>query len=389
MKILYSHRTKSADGQYLHIKALTDALRDRGHQVEIASPDRASADADHPLDAAAGAGAIRRIIPAPFHEAVERAYSIASYSKLEIHARKFRPDIVYERYCLFYGAGIGLARARAIPLLLEVNAPLAAERAKYGGLAFPRSAAKNEAHIWRSADRILPVTKTLARLVEGAGVPAEKITIVGNAVDSAFTKQHDARNIRQRHAIGDAIILGFAGFVRDWHRLDMVIGYLAARRDRNLRLLIVGDGDACADLRAMARERGVSEKLVITGVIQRDEAPAHVASFDIALQPAATPYSSPLKLVEYLAAGRAIVAPRMENIIETIGDEQAGLLFKPGDEASFAAALDALVESEDLRDQYGEAARSAFSKHGRLWSDNARLVEEISMEERTRHQQRQ
>ncbi|MEZ5921452.1 MAG: glycosyltransferase family 4 protein [Parvularculaceae bacterium] len=378
MKILYSHRTKSADGQYLHIKALTDALRDRGHEVEIAGPGETDGHSVRPLDAKAGANAIRRIIPAPFHEAAERGYSIASFPKLEKHARRFAPDIIYERYSLFYNAGIRLARARNIPLLLEVNAPLASERAKYGGLTFTGSAAKNEAHVWRSADRILPVTNALARLIEEAGVPAEKITIVGNAVDSDFTKQHDARKIRQRYGLGDAIILGFAGFVRDWHRLDMVIRYLAARRDRYLRLLIVGDGDACAELRAMARKHGVTEKLVITGVIQRDEAPAHIASFDIALQPAATPYSSPLKLVEYLAAGRAIVAPRMENIIETIGDEQAALLFEPDDEASFAAALDALIESKDLRDQYGKAARSAFSKHGRLWSDNARLVEEIA-----------
>jgi glycosyltransferase involved in cell wall biosynthesis len=97
-------------------------------------------------------------------------------------AAEFRPDFIYERANLFHLAGRVVAARRRIPLLLEVNAPLAHERARFGGLSLPRLAAGTEHYAWRGADRVLPVTRVLGDMVAAAGVPEERITVVPNGI---------------------------------------------------------------------------------------------------------------------------------------------------------------------------------------------------------------
>lgn len=377
MKILYSHRTKSADGQYVHIRALTDALAARGHDVVMAGPDDRHG-APRPLDARAGEGGMRTLFRGPLRELAEFAYSAPAYARLAAAARRCAPDILYERYNLFHHAGARLARARALPFLLEVNAPLAEERAAHGGLALPAFARWSEGGIWRAADALLPVTAALARHAEAAGVAPEKIHVIQNGVDEAFLAPADPAPIRAAHGLDGKIVLGFAGFVRDWHGVDRAVRYLAARPRDDLRLFIVGDGAARAALEAEAAALGVAEKVVFAGVVQRAAMPAHVAAFDIALQPAATAYASPLKLFDYMAQSRAIAAPAQANILETLTDGVDAALFPPDDERGFFAALDALVADAALRARLGAGARATLVRRDLTWAANAERVEKIA-----------
>ena len=106
--------------------------------------------------------------------------------------------------------------------------------------------------------------------------------------------------------------------MRDWNGLEPVIDQLARTDGQRWFLLVVGDGPARAALEERARDLGVATRVRFTGVVRREEIPALVSAFDIALQPAANPYASPLKLFEYLALGRAIVAPDQPNIREVL-----------------------------------------------------------------------
>jgi glycosyltransferase involved in cell wall biosynthesis len=270
-----------------------------------------------------------------------------------------------------------------LPFLLEVNAPLAEERARHGKLALKSLAEASERAIWRAADRVLPVTHVLARYLEAAGVAPERIEVIPNGVEALFLAEQDPRPVRERHGLRDKIVLGFTGFVRDWHGLDKVVAYLGERRRPDLTLLIVGDGDARASLERQAAALGVGSAVIFTGVVQREEVPAHLAAFDIALQPAVTAYASPLKLMEYMAAGRAIIAPDAPNIRETLsGDE--GLLVRERDVQSLFAALDRLIDSPSLRQSFGAAARASLIRQDLTWDANARRVEQIAEAARAR-----
>ena len=375
MKILYSHRTKSADGQYVHIRELTDALSARGHSLFLAGPEGAGARADKNLNASDSKKMIT--MPRALYEVAELAYSLVGYRQLRAQFNAHQPDILYERYNLYYHAGAWLKARTGIPLIMEVNAPLAEERARHGDLSLTSIAQKSQQSIWRAADMVLPVTNVLADHVRALGVPAEKISIIQNGVGDGFLNAVNDQFVRRQFGLGERTILGFTGFVRDWHGVDRVLRYIGENRDKNIHLLLVGDGPARADLEALAAQLGIAHMLTITGVVQRDEMPAYVAAFDIALQPASVAYASPLKLFEYMGLARAIIAPKQANIEEVLTHGTDAYLFDTAVEGAFEGALNFLVEDTQARQRMGQAARASLDRQGLTWARNAARVEAI------------
>lgn len=375
MKILYSHRTRAADGQNVHIRELTTALAARGHKVIMAAPETetvARADVRQP------ARSLKTWLPAPAYEIAEFGYNLPAYARASRLAKTHRPDVIYERYNLFFHAGIWLKKERNLPMLLEVNAPLSEERTAHGNLALQDLARRSERAIWRTADIVLPVSQALAARVTDAGVPPERIHVIHNGVSEAFLKSYDPALIRQRYGLQNKLVLGFVGFMREWHQVDRTIRFLAADGRDDLRLLIVGEGPARAALEALAAELNVTAQIIFTGAVARAELPGLIAAFDIALQPAVVDYASPLKLFEYMALGKATLAPDSLNITEILTDGKDAMLFDPKDEGAFDKTLARLVEDADLRMRLGAAARESLLRQGLTWAENARRVECIA-----------
>ncbi|WP_234484013.1 glycosyltransferase [Noviherbaspirillum pedocola] len=150
MKILYHHRTRSKDGQYVHIEEMIHALRDLGHEVIIVAPPGSESE-DFGSDAGMVAW-LKRHIPKFIYELMELAYSFVAYRQLAAAVKKHQPDCLYERYNLFLPAGIWIKRRFGLPMLLEVNAPIFEERARYDGLALKGLARWSQAYAWRNAD---------------------------------------------------------------------------------------------------------------------------------------------------------------------------------------------------------------------------------------------
>jgi glycosyltransferase involved in cell wall biosynthesis len=382
MKILYHHRTASKDGQAVHIEEMVQALRDAGHEVRVVGP--AGNDAAHAAQGDMGAevGWVRRLrshLPKSVYELLELGYSVLSYLRLARAAREFQPDIVYERYNLFLLAGVVLKRRRRIPLLLEVNSPLVHERGRFGGLGLPRLAAWAESVAWRSADVVLPVTRVLADHVRARGVPDERIVVIPNGINEAHFAAAPAPEIAKKTlGLEGSLLLGFTGFVRDWHGVDRIVRWLATpAAPAHARLLVVGDGPVRAELEALARELGLGERIRFTGVVPREQVPALVAAFDIALQPAVVAYASPLKLFEYLALGKAIVAPRAPNIEEVLQDGRNALLFDADAPGAIETALERVCADAALRTHIAAGAAASIRQQGLTWRANAQRVADI------------
>ena len=96
--------------------------------------------------------------------------------------------------------------------------------------------------------------------------------------------------------------------------------------------------------------------------------------FDIALQPSAVPYASPLKIFEYMACGRAIVAPDQPNIREILSSGKTALLFDPEDRGALWRAISCLADDHRLREQLGSSARQALDVAGYTWRCNATRI---------------
>jgi glycosyltransferase involved in cell wall biosynthesis len=378
MRLLYSHRIRSRDGQSVHLEAMVAALRAAGHEVRVVGPagyaEAALGESSRAVDA------LRRFLPGWVGELAELAYALPATWKLDRAAAEFRPDVIYERANLFHLAGTLTAMRRRLPLLLEVNAPLAEERARFGKLSLKRLAHAAERFVWRRASRVLPVTEVLADHVQAGGVPRARISVVPNGIhleDFSATARTDAP--------GGEVVLGFVGFVRDWHGMDRVLRAIAFWQGKQrLVLRIVGDGPARPGLEALARELGIEDRLHFTGLASREAVPALVAGFDVALQPAAVPYACPLKVLEYMAAGCAIVAPDQPNLRELLEDGRTAILFDPADaDAMWRAVLD-LAREPWRRRALGAAARADIQARGLTWADHARRVVRLAEEAQAR-----
>jgi glycosyltransferase involved in cell wall biosynthesis len=380
MKILYHHRTASKDGQAVHIEEMIQSLRELGHEVVVVAPgqgDPASGHAGSMGGEVSWVQRLRAALPKAVYELMELAYSWVAYRRLLKAAKDFKPDLLYERYNLFLLSGLMLKRKTGIPMLLEVNAPLAAERERHGGgLGLPRLARWAEATVWRGADRVLPVTQVLAGHLRAVGVPDERIVVIPNGINEAhFAQAPTSADAKAKLGWPGALVLGFTGFVRDWHGMDLVIRWMASpAAPSQARLLLVGDGPARSDLESLAAGLKLGDRVRFTGVIDRHAVPEHVAAFDIALQPAVVAYASPLKLFEYLALSKAVLAPSTPNICEILDQERNALLFDPGEQGAFERALQRLATDSGLRDRLGLAAQLTIRERDLTWLGNAKRV---------------
>lgn len=371
--LLYHHRTQSKDGQSVHIEEILSALRSQGHRVVTIAPSRTD-DVDFGGEAA-GAGLLKRLIPKALYELLELGYSAIEVWRLARAIIRYRPDALYQRANLSMVSGPIIARLFRLPFLLEVNAPLAEERDRFGGLALPWLARACERWCWRAADRVLPVTSVLGRMIGDAGVRPERIEVIANGVDPLRFRPDDDVAAKQALGLDGRIVLGFVGFVREWHQADWALDFMAGSdAPPNCHFLLVGDGPSRPAIEAAARARRLLDRVTITGIVPRVAVSAHIAAFDIALQPQVVAYASPLKLFEYMALERAIVAPDAANIREVLTNDLDALLFQQGNGAAFIAALARLAGDGELRRRLGRSARRTIETRNLTWDDNARRI---------------
>lgn len=374
MKILYHHRTRSKDGQYVHIEEMIGALRAQGHEVIIVAPP--SAETESFGSDAGPVALLKRYLPQTCYELMEFAYSIVAYRRLAKAVKLHRPDCLYERYNLFLPAGVWLARKYRLPMLLEVNAPILEERTKYDGLTLTRLARWSQGYAWRNADVVLPVTQVLGDIVASYGVKPARIVVIPNGINlERFAGATDVQAAKRALGLEDRLVLGFTGFVRDWHGLDKVIALIAQDPpDARRHLLVVGDGPVRAALEQQARALGIADRVQFTGVVARDDVARYVAAFDIALQPAVVAYASPLKLFEYLALGKAIVGPAQPNIEEILREDHNAVLFDPASADGLARAIARLCDDPALRSKVAVNARATIAEQKLTWHENALRV---------------
>lgn len=373
MRILFHHRIRSKDGQYVHLSELVHAFRKNGHEVLLVGPEVIETESF-----GAGAGYVdllRKWLPRWLTELLEFCYSFAAYPRLARAIRSFRPDFIYERYNLLFPVGVIAAARHGIPIASEINAPLFEERRDQAGVSLQRLARWSQKCVWQRADLLLPVTQVLADIVVEQGGASDRVLVMPNGVDTERFDRVDAEKAKSDIGMQGRLVLGFVGFVREWHGVDRVVRLLATdRMPGNTHLLIVGDGPARAGLEELARSLGVDERVSFTGVIGRDEVMRWLGTFDVALQPAVTSYASPLKIIEYMAMGKAIVAPGQPNIRELLTHGANGWLFAADDPAGMPEALCLLANDSNLRQRLGHEAFAAIAKRDLTWDGNARRI---------------
>lgn len=381
MKLIYHHRTRAEDAQGIHIKALCQAFKELGHEVKMVALVREATQHAKPAEASQGAHRIFGIaIPAWTYEIMALAYNVPAFFALAWTALRFKPDFIYERYALSTWAGLAVAKLFRKPFILEVNAPLSLEMKQHQRLVFERLAQRIEDWLCRNATRTIVVSTPMRETFERRGVAARHFAVMPNGVDRAlFNPNISGEPIRRELGIRERFVVGFVGWIRPWHGVDMLLEALAVLKDRlpDLVLLIVGDGPALAGLREQAQTLDILQRVHFTGPVDSSAVPGYIAAMDVAVQPDVTEYASPIKLFEYLAMGKAVIAPNKANITEIVSDGENALIFSSRDTATLTRHIETLYCDRELVLRLGGNANALIDARGYHWQGNARRVIEI------------
>jgi glycosyltransferase involved in cell wall biosynthesis len=290
-----------------------------------------------------------------------------------------RPDVIYERYVPGSLAGAQLARRLRVPLIVEMNASSTFPAEWWGTHSplYPLAVRRRERALAERAAHVVVVSSRLRDHLRGLGIPAQKLSVLFNGVNAERFRPDPeaATRVRGRHGLeAGQPVVGFIGSLRPWHGVDLLLE--AAAETPGPRLLIVGDGPQRPALEAAAAERGLAERAVFTGPVPRDQVPAHIAAMDVAVAPyprLADFHFSPLKLFEYMAVGKPLVASRYPDIASVVEDGAAGLLIEPGDVRELSAAIQRLLRDPELAARLGARARRTVAA-AHTWRRNAEAV---------------
>ena len=334
-------------GASVHIQEVVREYRRRGHDVTVYATRRGS---DVPDDLAE-----LRVVDVPIttrdEEERERAQQAASASVSDM-VRAGGYDLVYERYSLFSTV---IAEC-GVPGILEVNAPLIDEQRTHRVLVDEQAA---DAALREQVQAALaticvsdPVRDWVIARTEGT-----RVFTVPNGVN--------VHRITPQPESPGAPVVTFVGTLKPWHGVDVLLrAHAQAHKDWQLR--IIGDGPMRAELDDLARSLGID--VDFRGAVAPDAIPQHMAGTAIGVAPYpamdtdSDQYFSPLKVYEYMAAGLPVVASRVGQLPEIMGE--SAYLVPPSDPEALAAALDALVANPVERARVGsDNRRQAEREH--------------------------
>lgn len=277
-----------------------------------------------------------------------------------------RPDWIQERLSLFAGGGTDLAAALGLERVVEVNAPIADERARHFGLELVDDAHAAERAALREA-RVVAVSDPLAAWARENG--AAETLVVPNGADTLGLDPAIwdplRPGIRRELGFGEQVVVGFTGSLKPWHGVEVLLDAVASLSPWHpVGLLIVGDGPGRAVTCAAMRTLPPGVTAVATGAVPAGEVARYLAAMDISVAPytpGGTFYFSPLKVTEAMAAGRAVVASDFPPVRDLLGG--TGVLVPPGNSTRLAEALESLVGDADTRRRLGLAARARAVVH--------------------------
>lgn len=309
------------------------------------------------------------------HELYLMSLNEAIYEEILQSHSKVPFDFIYERYSLFGTAGIDVSQRLKIPSVVEVNSPLVNEQQNYRTLIHLKEAEQVEARVFEGATFLAAVSIEIRNYILLKQIDSKKIHVIPNGVNA--DKFHVGVNpSRAIHAKGSTVI-GFVGSLKPWHGLEVLMNAFQrlAQQNPDYHLLIVGEGPLRSWIEDFSHNAGIEKQVTITGWTDHDDLPGLLKLMDIAVAPYPELkdfYFSPLKLYEYMAVGKPVIASKIGQIDSLIQDGINGLLVKPGDAIALATSIQKLSNDFELQKTIGDAAVQTVIQY--TWGGNVKKV---------------
>ena len=347
MKILYysphPHLNLAApSGPGTHMREVIRAFENRGHHVvkwiaggEVMNESSPIAFRKNPL---------RRFIPSYIWQSLKDQKLIQFDQQLVARLRQViqeeKPDMIYERGYYLMTSGLQVAKEFGIRHLIELNAPYPEEKLHMEGNSwFVKKADEVEKRQVLNADYIITVSSALKNyFVDRTGADPKKILVTPNAVreDVFLSVERKHSEIRQKLGFqaGD-VVIGFVGSIFPYHGVDeLIYSFIEISSKRNeVRLLIVGDGEILPGLKEKIAIAGAGDKAVFTGNVPHRLVFDYIAAMDITVMAKSNWYGSPVKIFEYGALNKLIIAPDEVPVHDVMEHGVNGLFLVPVNDA--------------------------------------------------------
>jgi len=277
---------------------------------------------------------------------------------------EFKPDVIVGWGILNSYLAVKVAKRNDIPFfyywidVLDKLIPIE---------SFQRVGKLVESKTLRQADKILVINEKLRDYMITLGAPPERTQVLRAGIDTErFNPEIDGSNIRKQYRLSEEdVVIFFMGWLYNFSGLKEVALQLIRNKDYNLKLLIVGEGDAYEELQRIHEEYNLQDRVILTGKKPYSEIPAFIAASDICLLPAYPDEKImqdivPIKMYEYMAMKKPVISTKLPGVMKEFGEDN-GVIYVDKPEDVVAKAIE-LVQNNSV-EILGSKARSFVEKY--------------------------
>ncbi len=307
-------------------------------------------------------------------------------------------DIIYERHHIF-DLGIILSKLFNIPIILEVNGLLIDEAkiCKSYGSALQKANYIIENIFIKEADGIIAVTQGIKDDFVNRGVKDDRIHIVANGANTELFRPMDQNEAQKLIGLDSRYkYICFVGNLAPWQGVEYLIqaAPYILKECPEVRFLIVGDGKMMGEMKNMALRLAVFDKFIFTGMVPYEQVPYYINASTICVAPFIITRNekiglSPLKMYEYLACGKPVIASNIPGVKQLLDKSDGGFLVEPEDSEELANAIIKLLHNDELRKDMGIRGRK-YIVENHSWGAVAGKIAEVcerSINKRGKHRQ--
>jgi glycosyltransferase involved in cell wall biosynthesis len=300
------------------------------------------------------------------------SYQAHAVATLTRQVAQLRPALIHSASNFSCGlAGSEVAHRLGLPAIYEVRGlwhlTRASKQPEYHGSDHFRLITALEAQAARTASHTFAITQAVKDVLVDHGVPADRISILPNAVDTShFVARDRDRALEQRWRLEGKAVIGYIGSFKDYEGLDYLLDAAARLRTRigdGFRILLVGDGSEYDALRAQRERLRLGDVVALTGRISHDAIPAYYSVMDVLAFPRkglpVCEVVSPLKPFEAMAMGKLVVASNVAALAEIVEHGVTGLLHRKDDVSDLCDQLATALAQP--------AHRAALARRGQDW----------------------
>jgi PEP-CTERM/exosortase A-associated glycosyltransferase len=284
--------------------------------------------------------------------------------------REWQPDIVHAHSPMLIGhPALWAARRAGLPLVYEVrdlweNASV--DRGKFREDSLPyRVAAGAETLVFKRADAVITICQALRDAIAPRVRDQDALYVVANGVDSdKFIPREDPPAARERWGLTGKRIIGYVGTFQPYEGLETLIeamGPIAAELS-DAHLVITGAGGQEEQLKACARDKGLTHLVTFTGRVPHDQVYDIYAMASLMAYPRirtrTTELTTPLKPLEAMSMARAVIVSDVQAMGELVREGETGFTFRAGDTADLAAKCVAILKDTAELAEVGKRARA-------------------------------